>query len=61
LKGEILFVVSGVTDGIQQRLGEFIGVEESHLPTIRLLDPANNMKKFTFPGKTQDLSVAELN
>jgi len=29
LKGEILFVESGVTDGIQQRLGEFIGVEES--------------------------------
>lgn len=48
LKGEILFVVSGVTDGIQQRLGEFIGVDESALPTIRLLDPSDNMKKYTW-------------
>lgn len=60
LKGEILFVVSGVTDGIQQRLGEFIGVDESALPTIRLLDPANNMKKFTFPGKLSELTVDAL-
>lgn len=50
LKGQILFSVSGVTDGIQQRLAEFIGVESSNLPTIRLLDPANNMKKFTYGG-----------
>lgn len=52
LKGEILFVVSGVTEGIQQRLGEFIGVEESNLPTLRLLDPADNMKKFSYAGKS---------
>jgi hypothetical protein len=56
LKGEILFVVSGVTDGIQQRLAEFIGVDESNLPTVRILDPANNMKKFTYEGKTADLT-----
>jgi len=29
LKGQIIFAVSGVTDGIQARLAEFIGVEES--------------------------------
>lgn len=60
LKGSILFVQSGVTDGIQQRLGEFIGVEENMLPTIRILDPANNMKKFTFPGKTEGITVDSL-
>lgn len=60
LKGEILFVTSGVTEGIQQRLGEFIGVDEKALPTIRLLDPADNMKKFAFPGKTQDITVESL-
>lgn len=60
LKGEILFVVSGVSDGIQQRLGEFIGVEEKNLPTLRLLDPADNMKKFTFEGNAQDITVEGL-
>jgi protein disulfide-isomerase A1 len=61
LKGQILFVVSGVSDGIQQRLGEFIGVEESALPTIRVLDPANNMKKYTFPGRIESLTVDAIN
>jgi len=60
LKGEIIFVVSGVTDGIQQRLGEFIGVEESALPTIRILDPANDMKKFTFPAKAEGITVESI-
>lgn len=59
-KGEILFVVSGVTEGIQQRLGEFIGVEEKHLPTLRILDPADNMKKFNFNGKVEEATVESL-
>jgi hypothetical protein len=28
-KGDILFVVSGVSEGIQSRLAEFVGVDES--------------------------------
>ena len=60
LKGQILFVVSGVTDGIQQRLGEFIGVDEKSLPTLRLLDPADNMKKFSFTGALDSLTVDQL-
>jgi protein disulfide-isomerase A1 len=60
LKGSILFVVSGVTEGIQGRLGEFIGVDESQLPTIRLLDPNDNMKKFSFPGRASALTVSDL-
>jgi protein disulfide-isomerase A1 len=59
-KGEILFVVSGVTEGIQQRLGEFIGVEEKNLPTLRLLDPAENMKKYSYSGKTEDITLESL-
>jgi len=41
-----LFVVSGVTDGIQQRLAEFIGVDSTSIPTIKILDPSNEMKKY---------------
>ena len=60
LKGQILFVQSGISEGIQQRLAEFIGVTDANLPTIRLLDPANNMKKFTFEGKTEGITVDSL-
>ena len=49
-----------MTDGIQQRLGEFIGVEESNLPTLRILDPSNNMKKYTFGGRIESLSAESL-
>jgi len=45
-----LFVTSGVYDGIQARLAEFIGVDETHLPTIRIIDTNDNMKKFDFPN-----------
>jgi hypothetical protein len=46
-----------VSEGIQQRLAEFIGVDESQLPTVRILDPVNNMKKFTLEGRAQDITV----
>lgn len=57
MKGDILFVTSGVSEGIQQRLAEFIGVDDSSLPTLRLLDPADNMRKFTFEGSLSSLTV----
>ena len=60
LKGQVLFVVSGVSEGIQGRLGEFIGVEESQLPTVRLLDPSDNMKKYSYPGSVSHLNLNEL-
>ena len=59
-KGDILFVTSGVYDGIQSRLAEFIGVDETMLPTIRLLDPNENMKKFEFPGAVSKISVTAI-
>jgi thiol-disulfide isomerase/thioredoxin len=53
-------VVSGVTDGIQGRLAEFIGVDESQIPTLRLLDPSENMKKYKFPLDISKLSVENI-
>jgi len=50
-------VTSGVTEGIQGRLGEFIGVDATMMPTVRLLDPSAEMKKYTFEGNAKDLSL----
>lgn len=58
LKGQIVFVTSGVEDGIQGRLGEFVGVTSDMLPTIRILDPADGMKKFSYDGAINDLNQA---
>lgn len=60
LKGEILFVVSGVKDGIQSRLAEFIGVVENQLPSITLFNPADAMKKFQFPHNVKEATLDHL-
>jgi hypothetical protein len=49
-KGKILFSRSGVTGGIQERLAEFIGVTAADMPTLRLINPAEDMKKFQYSG-----------
>ena len=50
LNGEILFVTSGVTEGIQSRLGEFVGVGKDNLPSLNLIDPSNGMAKYVWEG-----------
>jgi protein disulfide-isomerase A1 len=57
LNGEILFVVSGTEQGIQQRLAEFVGVDASAAPTLRLLAPGEEMRKFIYHGQLSTLSV----
>jgi len=57
LNGQILFVTSSTTNGIQQRLAEFVGVDTKDAPSIRLLSPGEDMKKFVFPGAMDQLSV----
>ncbi len=37
LRGEAIFVISGTTVGIQERLADFIGIDSSQAPTIRYL------------------------
>jgi len=60
LKGSIYFVKSGISDGIQQRLAEFVGVDDPALPTIRILDPSDNMKKFTYPDDAKKVTAESL-
>jgi protein disulfide-isomerase A1 len=55
-KGKMLFAYSDVTEGIQQRLAEFMGITEDALPTLRAIIP-NGMKKYTSETKAADLTV----
>jgi protein disulfide-isomerase A1 len=58
LQGQILFVVSGTQQGIQQRLAEFVGVDSASAPTLRLLAPGEEMRKFIYSGQLSTLTVA---
>lgn len=57
LNGEILFVVSGTENGIQQRLAEFVGVDAAATPTLRLLAPGEEMRKFVYNGQISTITV----
>jgi len=55
-KGKMLYSYSDVSDGIQQRLAEFMGITEDALPTLRAIVPAG-MKKYISDTKPADLTV----
>ena len=38
-------------------MAEFIGVEQAMMPTIRILDPAKEMAKYSYDGKIQEATV----
>jgi len=56
LKGQFLFAISGVKDGIQERLAEFMGVTEDKLPVLRAILPAE-MKKYECTTKPAAITV----
>jgi len=60
LKGKILFSTSGVSSGIQERLAEFLGVVKEDMPTIRIVNPAEDLKKFRFDGNVNELTLEVL-
>jgi protein disulfide-isomerase A1 len=62
LQGKILFVKSTTTDGIQQKLADYVGVDAKTAPTIRLVEFANDdIQKYKFEGSLADLSVDAVN
>lgn len=57
-KGKILFVKSGATEGIQQKLAEFVGVTKDMLPTLRVIAPNDaGIKKFMYEQDINALTV----
>jgi protein disulfide-isomerase A1 len=55
-KGKMLFGYSDVAEGIQERLAEFVGINESQMPSLRAIVP-NGMKKYECETKPADLTV----
>jgi len=52
LKGKILVSVSPIADGLGKRLGDYVGVSESELPHVKIVNPnGGEVKKFNFEGE----------
>jgi len=50
LGGKLKVIVTGITDGLEQRLAEYIGVTQSDLPTVRIHDTRTDLKKYNLVG-----------
>lgn len=60
-KGRIFFVHSGVKDGIQSRLAEFVGVTEADLPRLMIVGfNPQGIDKYKWEGDISSLSAADI-
>ena len=60
LNGQILFVKSTTTDGIQQRLAEYVGVDASQTPTIKLIQLGDDLMKYNYTGAVAEITTESL-
>ena len=52
LKGKILVATSPIADGLGKRLGDYIGVTDSELPHVKIVNPnGGEVKKFAYEGE----------
>ena len=57
LKGRITLSIAKFGEGMGTRLAEYIGVTEAQTPTLRIVLPNEDMKKFQFEGEVTEQAV----
>jgi protein disulfide-isomerase A1 len=57
LKGKLQVVLTGITEGLETRLAEYIGVTSADLPSVRIHDTRHDLKKFTMEGEINEENV----
>jgi protein disulfide-isomerase A1 len=50
LAGKLKIIVTGITEGLEQRLAEYVGVTAADLPSVRIHDTRTDLKKFNMSG-----------
>lgn len=51
IKSKIQLVITGITEELEPRLAEYVGIKEEHLPTVRIHDTKNDLRNFTLEGE----------
>jgi len=51
IRGKIVFVITGIHEGLEERLAEYIGIKDENLPSVRIHDTSIDLKKYTMEGE----------
>lgn len=51
VKDKIQVVSTGISEGLEQRLAEYIGVKDTDLPSVRIADTRSELKKYNMSGE----------
>ena len=57
LNGKIKVIITDIKDGIASKLAEYIGIKESDLPSVRILDTRAELKKYTMEDEITELNI----
>ena len=57
VQGKIQVVITGITDGLETRLAEYIGITAADLPTVRIHDTRVDLKKYNMEGSITEENV----
>jgi len=57
LKGKIQALKTGITEGLETRLAEYIGITAKDLPTIRIADTRNDLQNFIMSGEINEANI----
>lgn len=59
VQGKIQVIITGITDGLETRLAEYIGVTAGDLPTVRIHDTRVDLKKYNMQGEITEENVLQ--
>jgi len=57
VQGKIQVIVTDITEGLETRLAEYIGITSKDLPTVRIHDTRVDLKKYNMEGEITEANV----
>jgi protein disulfide-isomerase A1 len=59
VQGKIQVIITDITEGLETRLAEYIGITSKDLPTVRIHDTRVDLKKFNMEGEITEANILE--
>ena len=56
-KGTIQTVLTGISEGFETKLAEYIGVKQEDLPSVRIADTRKDLAKYTMEGEVNETNI----